>query len=93
MGSISLPTTVDASEELDLIKLPLFEPEIAKTVHLLKQLDYNRLFNKIYQSYVKKDFGSVPGGYKTVIRASCVVLRAFSDGEMEKLNIDATEVW
>lgn len=93
MGSISLPTMVDTKDDdNDIIPLPLFDASITKIVHLLKQQDYHELFNKIYTKYIR-DYTSTSGGYKTAIRAICVLLRTMTDEDFTKYNISDNRLW
>ena len=90
MGSISMPTTItEMSDDADLAKLPFFDSSITKITHLLKQLDYRALYPKIYHHI--NDFASV--GYKTAIRATCVLLRILTDADLVHFNNDSKNIW
>uniref|UniRef100_A0A1I7WWD7 Rab-GAP TBC domain-containing protein n=1 Tax=Heterorhabditis bacteriophora TaxID=37862 RepID=A0A1I7WWD7_HETBA len=61
-------------------------------VHLLKLIDMTQVMMHLV-TLLRKDASTVSGGYKTIIRAACVLLRAYNDKQLEKVKYNHLKIW
>ncbi|CAI4221316.1 unnamed protein product [Auanema sp. JU1783] len=94
MGGMSAPSTMangPSLDENDIYFLPFFDNTITRVVHLInlireKNPEHARfIMTKLMSNYKRKkmDISTISGGFKTLIRVTCVLLRSFTNEELE----------
>uniref|UniRef100_A0A1I7UG33 Rod_C domain-containing protein n=1 Tax=Caenorhabditis tropicalis TaxID=1561998 RepID=A0A1I7UG33_9PELO len=89
IGGTSFTEQREEQEDQNELRIPLFDPVLDKIVTLCKSLDKKRLLNRL-GTILMRGGDKVKGGYTAVIRATCIILRIFTDEDVQQFSPEAT---
>lgn len=85
---------MDDSQDKDELRIPLFDSVLDKMVVLCQIVDKKRLLSKLV-GVLGKGGRKAAGGYTAVVRATCIILRTFTDAEVSsyKEDLSSVDLW
>ncbi|VDM58778.1 unnamed protein product [Angiostrongylus costaricensis] len=92
MGNAGLDVPMNCSNEDEIFLSPFFDIEIDRIVFVLKLIDMEKIMPDLI-SYMRREASNVAGGFRTIVRAACVLLRAYTDEQLKKVNYDHLKIW
>ncbi|KHJ90284.1 hypothetical protein OESDEN_09875 [Oesophagostomum dentatum] len=91
MGNVGLDVAMNTSDENELFLLPFFDITVDRIVHILKLINMDKIMVDLI-SYLRRDASSVAGGFRTIVRAACVLLRAYTEAQLKRANYDHVKI-
>uniref|UniRef100_A0A0K0DF05 Rod_C domain-containing protein n=1 Tax=Angiostrongylus cantonensis TaxID=6313 RepID=A0A0K0DF05_ANGCA len=91
MGNAGLDAPMNCSNEDEIFLSPFFDIEIDRIVYVLKLIDMEKIMPDLI-SYMRREASNVAGGFRTIVRAACVLLRAYTDEQLKKVNYDHLKI-
>ncbi|KJH49891.1 hypothetical protein DICVIV_04002 [Dictyocaulus viviparus] len=91
MGNCDLDIGMKSTDENEIFLIPFFDVSVDRIVYVLKQVTTEKIMQNLI-SYLRRDASTVPGGFRTIVRAACVLLRAYSDEQLKKFHYDRLKV-
>ncbi|CAI5444217.1 unnamed protein product [Caenorhabditis angaria] len=76
----------------EILKLPIFDKVVDKMTHLCQKIDRHDLLSKLFSIFVQSG-EKTANGFVSIVRASSILLRNFSDAEMKAWNGKVSHVW
>ncbi|ETN75589.1 hypothetical protein NECAME_12290 [Necator americanus] len=91
MGNVGLDLGMCGSDENEVFLLPFFDVAVDKIVHVLKLINMDKIMVDLI-TYLRRDASTVAGGFRTIVRAACVLLRAYTNTQLKKANYDQVKI-
>ncbi|CAL2040144.1 unnamed protein product [Caenorhabditis brenneri] len=91
IGGTSFTDQKNDSDDQNDIRIPLFDTVLDKIVTLCKGLDRKRLMKKLGGILVKGGH-KANGGFTAVVRATCIIIRIFTEKDIGEFIPNSTEV-
>ncbi|WKY03407.1 hypothetical protein Q1695_004836 [Nippostrongylus brasiliensis] len=91
MGNVDMGVNNAAGDENEVFLLPFFDVSVDRIVYLLKLINMEKIMPELI-TYLRRDPSTVAGGYRTIVRAACVLLRAFSEQQLKKANYSQLKI-
>lgn len=84
IGGTSFLDHKDETDDQNDLRIPLFDGILDKVVVLCQRIDKKRLLTRL-GSILMRGGRKATGGYTAVVRATCIILRSFTDTEVSEL--------
>ncbi|EYB89297.1 hypothetical protein Y032_0233g3084 [Ancylostoma ceylanicum] len=91
MGNAGLDIGMSSSDENELFLLPFFDVTVDRIVYVLKLINMDKIMGDLI-TYLRRDASTVAGGFRTIVRAACVLLRAYTNTQLKKVNYDHVKI-
>ncbi|VDK54830.1 unnamed protein product [Cylicostephanus goldi] len=91
MGNMAADVAISGSDENELFLLPFFDVTVDRIVYILKLINMDKIMGDLI-TYLRRDASTVAGGFRTIVRAACVLLRAYTDAQLKKANYDHLKI-
>ncbi|KAK5968139.1 hypothetical protein GCK32_003275 [Trichostrongylus colubriformis] len=91
MGNPGVDVGMSAVDENEIFLLPFFDVAVDRIVHVLKLINMEKIMLDLI-TYLRKEPSTVAGGFRTIVRAACVLLRAYTDDQLKKANYDQLKI-
>ncbi|VDL87410.1 unnamed protein product [Nippostrongylus brasiliensis] len=91
MGNVDMGVNNAAGDENEVFLLPFFDVSVDRIVYLLKLINMEKIMPELI-TYLRRDPSTVAGGYRTIVRAACVLLRAFSEQQLKNANYSQLKI-
>ncbi|KAK6035255.1 hypothetical protein COOONC_27240 [Cooperia oncophora] len=91
MGNTGVDVGMSTGDENEIFLLPFFDVEVDRIVHVLKQINMEKIMLDLI-TYLRRDSSTVAGGFRTIVRAACVLLRAYTDDQLKRVNYDHLKI-
>ncbi|VDO88206.1 unnamed protein product [Heligmosomoides polygyrus] len=91
MGNADVGVGMSSADENEVFLLPFFDVEVDRIVHVLKLVNMEKLMRNLI-TYLRRDPSTVAGGYRTIVRAACVLLRAYNEQQLKQANYSQVKI-
>ncbi|RCN41464.1 hypothetical protein ANCCAN_12573 [Ancylostoma caninum] len=91
MGNAGLDMGMSSSDENELFLLPFFDVTVDRIVYVLKLINMDKIMSDLI-TYLRRDASTVAGGFRTIVRAACVLLRAYTNAQLKRANYDHVKI-
>ncbi|EFO90763.1 CRE-ROD-1 protein [Caenorhabditis remanei] len=85
IGGTSFTDQKDDSDDQNELRIPLFDTVLDKIVILCKKLDKKRLLTRL-GNIIMRGGRKATGGFTAVVRAVCIILRSFTDTDVNEFS-------
>ncbi|VDO31148.1 unnamed protein product [Haemonchus placei] len=91
MGNTAVDLGMSTADENEIFLLPFFDVAVDRIVYVLKLINMEKIMLDLI-TYLRRDPSTVTGGFRTIVRAACVLLRAYTDEQLKRANYDQLKI-